>query len=145
MKGIDGLELSPKKAEYIKFFHNRVDVKTTEIASKFNVDPSTVTKIIAELSKTDFITYTPYHGCTLTYKGEEYANFLNRRHGLIVCLLVDVGMDIDSACEAASKFEYFVPKMVVDNACKKLGHPERSPCGVHICSDTCCCCPEERK
>lgn len=143
MKGIDGLELSPKKTEYIKFIDNRKNTRTNEIAREFKVDPSTATKIIVELSKTDFISYKPYHGCTLTHKGKEYARFLNRRHGLLVCLLVELGMSKDSACEAVCKFEYFVPKEAVDNICKKLKHPGSSPCGVRISGDRCCCCTGE--
>jgi Mn-dependent DtxR family transcriptional regulator len=141
MKNIDGLELSPKKIEYLKFISEKKTARTNEISHEFNVDPSTTTKILLELAKTDLITYTPYHGCSLTEKGEEYADFLNRRHGLIVSLLVKNGMNIRTACEAVKRFESFVTKDVVDSLCKNLSHPEESPCGTKIIHDTCCCCP----
>jgi len=140
MKGIDGLELSPKKTEYLKFIKEKKKAKTTEISNEFKVDPSTTTKILLELAKTDLITYTPYHGCSLTEKGFEYTEFLNRRHGLIVCILVKVGMDVKAACKAAQRFEYFVTKDVVDVFCRNLSHPDHSPCGTRISPDTCCCC-----
>lgn len=141
MKDIDGLELSPKKIEYLKFINEKKTARTNEISEEFDVDPSTTTKILLELAKTDLIRYTPYHGCSLTKKGEEYADFLNRRHGLIVSLLVKNGMQIKTACEAVKRFESYVTKDVVDSLCKNLSHPEESPCGTKIIHDTCCCCP----
>lgn len=144
MKDIDGLELSPKKIEYLKFISEKKRAKTTEISGEFRVDPSTTTKILLELAKTDLITYTPYHGCSLTEKGIEYASFLNRRHGLIVCMLVEIGMNVKNACEAAQRFEGFVTKDVVDVLCRNFSHPDHSPCGTQISHDTCCCCPGDR-
>ncbi|MCZ7358304.1 MAG: metal-dependent transcriptional regulator [Candidatus Methanoperedens sp.] len=141
MKGINGLELSPKKIDYLKFLKEKKKAKTTEISDEFKVDPSTTTKILLELAKTDLVTYTPYHGCSLTEKGIKYVEFLNRRHGLIVCMLVGMGMDTKTACEAAGRFEYFVTKDVVDTLCKNFSHPDLSPCGTSISRDTCCCCP----
>lgn len=139
MKGIDGLELSPKKIEYIIFIKGKKKAKTTEISSEFRVDPSTTTKILLELAKTGLITYTPYHGCSLTKKGIEYAEFLNRRHGLVVCMLTRMGMDVKKACKAAQRFECFVTKEVVDTLCRNFSHPEYSPCGTQIGHDICCC------
>jgi DtxR family Mn-dependent transcriptional regulator len=144
MRGINGLELTPKKSDYLKFINEKKKAKTTEISDEFKVDPSTTTKILLELAKTDLITYTPYHGCSLTEKGVKYAEFLNRRHGLIVCMLAGMGMDAKTACEATQRFEYFVTKDVVDILCMNLFHPDQSPCGIQISHDTCCCCPAER-
>ncbi len=141
MKDIDGLELSPKKIEYLKFINQKKKAKTTEISCKFKVDPSTTTKILLELAKTDLIIYTPYHGCSLTEKGIEYAEFLNRRHGLIVYMLAGMGMDAKTACKEAQRFEYYVTKDVVDMLCKNFSHPCHSPCGMEISRDNCCCCP----
>lgn len=141
MKGINGLELSPKKIDYLKFIKEKKRAKTTEISNEFKVDPSTTTKILLELAKTDLITYTPYHGCSLTEKGIEYAEFLNRRHGLIVCMLAGMGVEVKTACKATQRFEYYVSKDVVDILCTNLSHPDCSPCGTKISHDVCCCCP----
>jgi len=45
MEDITGLELSPKKNEYLKYILKQEGpVKTTDISTQFKVDPSTTTK-----------------------------------------------------------------------------------------------------
>ena len=79
MKGIDGLELSPKKSEYLKYIMEKGDiVHTTDISKHFNLDPSTITKTIQEMSSTDLIEHIPYRGVRLTPRGREFAEFLVR-------------------------------------------------------------------
>ncbi len=59
----DGLELSVKKVEYLKYLSGRGGfVKTNNLDSRFRVDPSTITKTIGELADSGYITHTPYHG-----------------------------------------------------------------------------------
>jgi Mn-dependent DtxR family transcriptional regulator len=51
MDDITGLELSPRKIEYLKYLFERSDnVRTNEISTHMNVDPSTITKAINELA-----------------------------------------------------------------------------------------------
>jgi len=61
MKRNDGLELSPKKSEYLKYiFEKGGIVRTTDISNNFHLDPSTITKTIQEMSSTGLIEYVPY-------------------------------------------------------------------------------------
>ncbi len=141
MKDIDGLELSPKKSEYLKFLSERDGVVyTTDLSSHFNLDPSTITKTIGEMSPTGLIEHIPYRGVRLTKKGKEYAEFLLRRHRIIELMLSHYGLTAGEACAEASKFEGYVSKDVVDKICASLGHPNTGICG-RIKHDTCCCCP----
>ena len=142
MKDIDGLELSPKKNEYIKYMLQMGGVvKTTDISSQFDVDPSTITKAINDLSSTGLIKHVPYRGITLTERGREYAAFLVRRHRILGLVLSRYGLSNDEACKTASMFEGYVPKNVIDKMCASLGHPTTGICGK-IDHDICCCCPE---
>ncbi len=143
MEGITGLELSPKKNEYLKYIlEQEGPVKTTDISSQFKVDPSTTTKTINELATTGLIQHIPYRGISLTEKGRRYAGFLVRRHRILELVLTHYGLSADEACDAASMFEGYVPKEVVDKMCNSLGHPTTSICG-RIEHDTCCCCPKD--
>jgi len=143
MKDITGLELSPKKNEYLKYIlEQEGPVKTTDISSRFKVDPSTITKSINELATTGLIQHVPYRGITLTERGRDYAEFLVRRHRILGLILSHYGLSSDEACETASKFEGYVPKDVIDKMCASLGHPTMGVCGK-IYHDTCCCCPAE--
>ena len=52
----DGLELSPKKSEYLKYiFEKGGIVRTMDISDHFHLDPSTITKAIQEMSSTGLI------------------------------------------------------------------------------------------
>jgi Mn-dependent DtxR family transcriptional regulator len=143
VKNIDGLELSPRKSEYLKFIlEHGGTVHTTDISEHFGLDPSTVTKSIAEMSSTGLIEYAPYRGARLTKRGKEYAEFLLRRHRIIELMLSHYGLTAEEACAEASKLEGHVSKDVVDKICTSLGHPNTGVCG-RIKHDTCCCCPDE--
>ncbi len=143
MRGIDGFELSPKKSEYLKYMLEKGDiVHTTDISQHFNLDPSTITKTIQEMSSTDLIEHIPYRGVRLTPRGREFAEFLVRRHRIIELMLSHYGLTAQEACGEALKFEGLVSKDVVDKICNSLGHPNMGICG-RIKHDTCCCCPED--
>jgi Mn-dependent DtxR family transcriptional regulator len=143
MESISGLELSPKKCEYLKYVFERGGVvRTTDISDHFKHDPSTITKAIQEMSSTDLIQYTPYRGISLTPKGTEYAEFLVRRHRVIELMLSHYGLSRQEACDEALNFEGYVSKDVVDKICQSLGHPTMGICGK-IKHDKSCNCPEE--
>jgi DtxR family Mn-dependent transcriptional regulator len=143
MQNIDGLELSPKKSEYLKYIYERRRiVRTTDISEHFKLDPSTITKTIQDMSSTDLIEYTPYRGISLTPKGTEYAEFLIRRHRVLELMLSHYGLSGQEACDEALKFEGYVSKDVIDKICHSLGHPIMGICGK-IKHDKCCCCPDE--
>ena len=143
MRNIDGFELSPKKGEYLKYILEKGGtVHTTDISQHFNLDPSTITKTIQEMSSTDLIEHIPYRGVQLTPKGREFAEFLVRRHRIIELMLSHYGLTAQEACGEALKFEGLVSKGVVDKICNSLGHPNMGICG-RIKHDTCCCCPED--
>jgi Mn-dependent DtxR family transcriptional regulator len=143
MESISGLELSPKKCEYLKYVFERGGVvRTTDISEHFKHDPSTITKAIQEMSLTDLIEYTPYRGISLTPRGTEYAEFLVRRHRVIELMLSHYGLSRQEACDEALNFEGYVSKDVVDKICQSLGHPTMGICGK-IKHDKSCNCPEE--
>lgn len=143
MKDIDGLELSPRKSEYMKYLLEHGGfAKTSDLAGHFKVDPSTITKTIDEFAGTGLVEHVPYHGFRLTEAGLEYAAFLVRRHRILGLVLTHYGLTPEQACAEVSRFEGLVTKETVDKICSSLGHPTRSACG-RITHDTCCCCPAD--
>lgn len=139
MQGITGHELSSRKAEYLKYIHTQGDiVKTTEIAARFSVAPSTVTKALTEIAKAGYIEHTPYHGVRLTPAGTDYARFLIRRHRIVALVLSRYGLEPDEACREAKKIEQCFSKDLTNRICSSLGHPMMSGCG-EIEHDHCCC------
>jgi len=138
MKIRDGLELSPRKAAYIRYIHEKGgQVRTNEIASRFCVDPSTVTKSVTELVENDLLTHTPYYGVRLSASGRCYAEFLVKRHRILSLVFTHYGLSDEQACEEVSRFESFVSKDAIDRMCQAMGHPRQSVCG-EITHDTGC-------
>jgi DtxR family transcriptional regulator, Mn-dependent transcriptional regulator len=142
MKDIDGLELSSRKSEYVKYLLERDGfAKTSDLSGHFGVDPSTITKTFDEFAGTGLVEHVPYRGFRLTEAGREYAAFLVRRHRILGLMLSHYGLTPEEACAEVSRFEGFVTKETIDKICSSLGHPTTSACG-RITHDTCCCCPK---
>jgi DtxR family Mn-dependent transcriptional regulator len=130
MEHNDGLELPPRKVEYLKFIFERGGtVKTSDIASRFGVDPSTITKSISELADVGFLSHKPYHGVCLTELGEQHAEFLVKRHRILSLALVRYGLSDELACREVSRFESLVSREAIDTMCRAMGHPSQGICG----------------
>lgn len=124
-----GLELSPRKASYLKFLLAKGDtVKTTEISEEFKVDPSTVTKLVAELADEGYIDHIPYRGVKLTELGKKYAAFCIRRHQILDLMFSHYGLTPKESCEEASRIETFVSRKAIDRMCASMGHPTITVC-----------------
>ena len=130
MQDITGLELSPKKVEYLKFLSKKGGlVRTTDISTQLQVDPSTSTKTIVDLAETGLVEHIPYRGVKLTEKGLKYAEFLVNRHNILSLMLSHYGLSAEEACQETSRFESLVSKTAVDKICTSMGHPMTSVCG----------------
>jgi DtxR family Mn-dependent transcriptional regulator len=126
----DGLGLSPRKVTYLKYiFEKGGPVRTNELASRFGVDPSTITKTLSELSEAGLLVLAPYHGVSLSEAGRAYAEFLIKRHRILALALTHYGLSDEEACIEVSRFESQVSKEAVDCMCKAMGHPRQSVCG----------------
>ena len=124
------LTLPPRKVEYLKFIYETGGTaRTNELASAFGVDPSTITKMLADLTLTGYLTHTPYHGVSLTESGRRHAAFLIRRHRILSLMLVRNGLSPDEACNEARRFESRVSKKTIDRICQFMGHPLQGVCG----------------
>ena len=138
METTDGLELSPRKVEYLKFiFEQGGTVKTNDIASRFSVDPSTITKTIAEIAEAGYLTHVPYRGVVLTEAGLRHVKFLIKRHRILSLILVRNGLTDEQACEEVSRFESFVTRSAIDRMCSAMGHPQQGICGKITHDDGC--------
>jgi DtxR family Mn-dependent transcriptional regulator len=138
MRKYSGLELSPRKVSYLKYlilFGG--NAKISEIAGHFDVDPSTVTRMVRELKDEGFIIHEPYGGVHLTTYGSEYGGFLLRRHRIIGLILSHYGLSNDEACEEASRIECYISRSAINKMCRSLGHPTTGLCG-EICHDPLC-------
>jgi DtxR family transcriptional regulator, Mn-dependent transcriptional regulator len=134
----DGLGLSPRKVTYLRYISEQSGpVKTSDLASRFGVDPSTITKTLSELADAGLVALAPYHGASLSPAGQRYAAFLLKRHRILALALTHYGLSDEEACTEASRFESLVSKDAIDRMCQAMGHPSRGVCG-EITHDTGC-------
>lgn len=126
---ITGLELSPRKVSYLKFLLTKDNsVRTTEISEEFDVDPSTVTKLISELSDDGYLDHVPYRGVKLTDAGRQYAEFCLKRHQILCLMFSHYGLSPVESCDETSRIETHVSKKAIDCMCSSMGHPTISCC-----------------
>jgi Mn-dependent DtxR family transcriptional regulator len=138
MEIAEGLELSPKKVGYLKYmFEHGGSVKTNDLASHFNVDPSTITKTISELAESGYLTHIPYRGVCLSECGKQYTDFLIKRHRILSLLLTHYGLSQEQACSEVSRFESLVSKDAIERMCHAMGHSRQGVCGEIAHDSTC--------
>ena len=141
MDNFEGLELSPRKVGYLKYLVEQEGaVKTNDLASHFNVDPSTITKTISELAESGYLTYTPYRGVSLSEIGKKYTDFLIKRHRILSLMLTHFGLSSEQACNEVSRFESLVSKDAIERMCHAMGHPRKGVCGEITQDDPCHSC-----
>jgi Mn-dependent DtxR family transcriptional regulator len=137
MERDDGLGLSPRKVEYLKYIYETGGVvKTSRIAERFGVDPSTVTKTVDELARSGLLIHEPYHGVRFSEAGKTCAEFLLKRHRILSLVFTRFGLTGDEACSEVSRFESRVSRGAVDRICRAMGHPSQGICG-EITHGTC--------
>lgn len=130
MESDDGLALSSRKVEYLKYIFGRNGtVRTNEIAAHYSIDPSTVTKTVAELADAGYLSHAPYRGVCLTKQGKRCAEFLIKRHRILSLVLVRYGLSDEQACREVSRFESLVSREAIDIMCRAMGHPSQGICG----------------
>lgn len=130
---------TPQKIRFLKFIYSQRDgVKSGDIAGKFGIRTSTVTRSLHELGEAGYIRYDPYQKVVLTTEGENITRFIQRRHRILSLMFNRAGLSEHDACEQAEKIEHLVPKEHVDQICRSLGHPRKAACGI-IERDPACC------
>jgi DtxR family Mn-dependent transcriptional regulator len=113
--------------------------RTNDIARGWKVSPSSATEMVKRLADLGFVRYEPYHGVTLTAKGEAIGRDIVRKHRLLEVLLVkEMRMPLARASEYACDMEHVIPDELEAWACARLGHPRESPGGEPIPEGPCC-------
>jgi DtxR family Mn-dependent transcriptional regulator len=108
-------------------------VSTSALADSMKVAPSTVTDMLKRLAGKGFINYVPYHGITLTAKGEKQAVKAIRRHRIVERFLTDMlGFEWHESHEEALLFENDISDEVERRLFAALNRPKVCPHGYPI-------------
>ena len=83
-------------------------MRTTDVANKLGVRPSSVTEMLKRLERKRLIIYRPYHGSILTEQGRKIANLLNTRYEIIKNFLQHIGVKSGIAEVDACNIEHII-------------------------------------
>ena len=93
-------ESTATREDYLEIISELVDLKgyatTLDISRYMNVSPPSVTKMLQKLDEGGYLEYEKYHGINLTEKGNQTANTIRQKHGILLDFfeILGVGMDI---------------------------------------------------
>ena len=100
-------------------------VSTTEISQKLDVAPASVTEMLKKLAQDGYVSYSPYHGSTLTEKGLQEAQKVARKHRLLEKFLSDVlHIGKDKVHTQACQMEHALSDEAEESLCRLLKHPD---------------------
>ncbi len=103
---------SPRSEDYLEAVYHLIKDKgyasTTDISSRLDVRPPTVTSMIEKLSTQGYITHQRYRGMQLTELGRKAALSVIRRHKVISELLSMIGVEDEVAYEDTEGIEHHV-------------------------------------
>ncbi len=81
---------------------------TNKTACLLDVNPASVTEMFGKLEADGYIDYVPYHGATLTVKGNRIASKLMKKHRLIADFFMAIGVEEMVAEVDACKIEHII-------------------------------------
>jgi DtxR family Mn-dependent transcriptional regulator len=106
---------------------------TGSLAVQLGISPASVSEMITKLSAEGWISNEPYHGFTLTKRGERIAINLVRKHRLIeVFLQQHLKYEWDEVHTEAEKLEHAISDNFIDKLDEYLGFPKFDPHGDPI-------------
>ena len=125
------------KEQYLKAVYTLTEeggtAKTSEIAEKLKVTPSSVTEMLRKLSDEGYLKHTPYKGAVLKPKGMRLARKVARRHRILERFLNDlVGIRGKARHDQACKMEHALTDEAEHQLCRMLNHPVECPHGKRI-------------
>ncbi|GEN32841.1 MULTISPECIES: transcriptional regulator MntR [Aneurinibacillus] len=90
---------TPSMEDYLERIYTLIEEKgyarVSDIAEALNVHPSSVTKMVQKLDKSQYLVYEKYRGLVLTNKGKKMGKRLVDRHALLEDFLRLIGVSED--------------------------------------------------
>lgn len=118
--------------QYIKTIYLLVqenkEASTLNIAKKLGIKSASVTEMLKKLASDGSVNYSPYHGVTLTKRGEEIAKKLIRKHLLLEAFLKNIlKLSDEEVCKQASALEDSLTDHADQQLCIFLKRPTEGP------------------
>lgn len=109
--------MSASQEDYLemiyRMYSQNENIKTTELARRLNVAPSSVTKAVAKLVGAGLISCEKYGTIYLTEKGRCRGAFLLKRHNVLIDFFVTLHGDTSIAHREAELAEHFMSSQTI--------------------------------
>ena len=115
------------KAIYV-LEESRQEASTINIARALNIASASVTEMIKKLAAVNYVTYSPYHGVTLTGKGKYLARKCIRKHRLLETFLKNIlKLKNKETYTQAAALEHSLSDTADQQLCIFLSRPKEDP------------------
>ncbi|MGI0083429.1 MAG: metal-dependent transcriptional regulator [Nitrosopumilaceae archaeon] len=103
--------------DYLEVISELVELKgyanTLDISRYMNVSAPSVTKMLQRLDENGYLEYEKYRGINLTQKGNNVADAIRQKHGILLEFFKMLGIDHDIANQDAEGIEHHLnPKTI---------------------------------
>lgn len=109
---------TPSMEDYIEQIYILIETKgyarVSDMAEELDVHPSSVTKMIQKLDKSEYVNYEKYRGFVLTSKGKEMGERLLYRHDLLEEFLEIIGVDKENIYNDVEGIEHHLSWNSID-------------------------------
>lgn len=103
--------------DYLEVISELVELKgyatTLDVSRYMNVSAPSVTKMLQRLDENGYLKYEKYHGINLTAKGNNVADAIRQKHGILLEFFEILGIEHDTANQDAEGIEHHLnPKTI---------------------------------
>ena len=123
--------LSEAEEGYVETIHSLIRehgyARVADIAEALSVKPPSVTNMLQKLDEHKFVTYKRYRGVTLTRKGVQLAEVLEKRHHALKNFLVMIGVSEEKAEQDACEIEHKMTRETVEKLTKFVEFVHSAP------------------
>lgn len=108
---------SSRMEDYLEVISELVELKgyatTLDISRYMNVSAPSVTKMLQRLDESRYLEYEKYHGINLTAKGNQIADGIRQKHGILLEFFEILGIGHDTANQDVEGIEHYLnPKTI---------------------------------
>jgi len=97
-------------------------VRTSDLSTKTELKPATVTEMIQRLGEIGLVDYQAYHGVHLTKQGQHVADVIEHRFNILQRFLTEIlGVEKEEAAEVACRMEHILTRDVENRLSNFLG------------------------
>ncbi|MDQ0256271.1 Mn-dependent DtxR family transcriptional regulator [Evansella vedderi] len=109
---------TPSMEDYLERIYLLIEEKgyarVSDIAEALEVHPSSVTKMVQKLDKSEYLVYEKYRGLILTPKGKKIGKRLVYRHDLLEEFMKIIGVDAENIYQDVEGIEHHLSWDAID-------------------------------